>query len=200
MRRALALAVLSVLMSAAPAGADLIDLGDGTIFSTDLGLAFLRDMNTAQTMGYDANGRMGFDQGKAWVAYLNETAYLGYTNWEMAGRDSTNAPLLQHLFYSELQNTPGNWESFNWGPFINGASGMYWTGPGEREPGWAGTYDVQRDWRDLWPTGVRSTTGTYYELGVTATRVVGVPEPSTLLALILGLPLARLCLRRHTNP
>jgi hypothetical protein len=79
------LALALALLTPTAASAKLIDLHDGTILSTTLGYAFLQDFNTPQTSGYDADGLMWTDQSVAWIDSLNASAYLGYSDWQLAG-------------------------------------------------------------------------------------------------------------------
>ena len=60
MRRRLALAALCVFVSAAPARADLINLGNGMIYDTLQDLTWMQDMAYVRTSGYDADGRVTY--------------------------------------------------------------------------------------------------------------------------------------------
>ena len=79
--RTLALsALLCFLISARPASAALIELGNGMIYDTVQDLTWLQDRNYAMTSGYDADGRMTYAEGQAWTAQLE---FGGYDDWRM---------------------------------------------------------------------------------------------------------------------
>jgi len=60
--------------------AELIDRGSGMIYDTDLGITWLQDANYAMTSGYDADGRMTWEQANAWAGQLT---YGGYEGWRL---------------------------------------------------------------------------------------------------------------------
>ena len=62
------------------ANAALVDRGTGMIYDTDLGITWLQDANYAQTSGYDADGRMTWNQATNWAAGLNIN---GITGWRL---------------------------------------------------------------------------------------------------------------------
>ncbi len=62
------------------AQATLIDRGDGMIYDDVLDVTWLQDANYAQTSGYDADGRMTWEDANAWAAGLN---YGGYNDWRL---------------------------------------------------------------------------------------------------------------------
>lgn len=73
------------------ANATLIDRGRGLIYDNALDITWLQNANYAKTNGYDADGRMSWDNAKAWAAGLS---YGGYTDWRlptMPGCGATNA-------------------------------------------------------------------------------------------------------------
>lgn len=145
-RRTLVLAGLLLLLASTPSQASLLLLDDGTVLDTDLGVAFLQDMNAAMSMGYDADGRMAWSEAMAWIDHLNAVAYLGYSDWLLAGGSGegsgfplrTQANYLEHLIYGELGNarpSPGGTldpGALDLGPFLNlgtGLGGGYWVWP-----------------------------------------------------------------------
>ncbi len=65
---------------AGTAQATLIDRGGGMIYDSDQDLTWLQDANYAQTSGYDADGRMTWDNAMAWAASLTVG---GYTDWRL---------------------------------------------------------------------------------------------------------------------
>jgi hypothetical protein len=194
--------VVAVLAAAAPARAELLQLADGTIYSSDLGYAFLRDWNTAQTSGYDSDGRMTWQQANAWIDHLNTTTYLGHSDWELGGGFSWEHARLSnfgHLFYSEIQNPPAGGRPVGWtladfrtGPFVNvrlDPDAEYWVTtevlsrsclePGAFFPCESATFEIEDNTHDSWSSSMLNY--------ATAMRRESVPEPSTLLAVGLGL-------------
>ena len=105
-------------VAVAPAGAALIDrgaFGDGEggfmnlIYDDHLNITWLGDANFAKTSGYDANGKMKWEQAKDWASGLTVG---GYTDWRLptALNVDGSGPCLQlnctgsemgHLFYVE---------------------------------------------------------------------------------------------------
>lgn len=108
----------------------LQDNGDGTVTQVRNDgsvLMWLKDVNAAQTMGYDLDGLMDWSQANAWIDHLNNSNYLGYNNWRLpillpvdgvsyniswsydgsTDRGFNNAGLnseLGYMFYTELGN------------------------------------------------------------------------------------------------
>jgi hypothetical protein len=113
-----------VFVLAISTDATLIDRGGGMIYSTDLNITWLKDANYAKTSGYDADGRMTWDEAMIWAENLS---YGGYDDWRLPRYDP-NSPqqgcnaTLQHemayLLYVELNNCSGQYP-YNFGPFIN---------------------------------------------------------------------------------
>jgi hypothetical protein len=86
----LSLATLTLgLILALPAQAILIDRGGGLIYDDVLNITWLQDANYAKTSGYDADGRMTWDQAMTWATNLS---YAGYTNWRLPTMVDTGAP------------------------------------------------------------------------------------------------------------
>jgi hypothetical protein len=199
--------LVAVLLCPRSARADLIDFGDGTIYSTQIGYAFLQDLNTARTTGYDDDGQMTWLEALAWIRHLNTTHYLGYTDWELASGDARFSPhpqpiasgldYLERLFYEELDNHDWILSGFDAGPFFNmGVHSTYWIYPWVRDEGvcslfgaaagvphcYSYTYQIRSNDYDAWNTDTR--------LYVTAMRAPSpqarVPEPSSVLFLALG--------------
>jgi hypothetical protein len=126
--------------------ADLVNLGGGMIYSTDLNLTWLQDANYAQTSGYapaQPNGLMTWDQASTWATTL---VYGGVTGWRLPTFDpahpgqcysSLESPSeiheMMYLLRTELGNSyyvetdpdlhTGNIclsaSPHNYGPFIN---------------------------------------------------------------------------------
>lgn len=68
---------LSLLVSAHAA---LVNNGNGTITDTETGLMWLQDANYSMTSGYDADGRMNWDDAMAWADSL---VYAGFDDWTL---------------------------------------------------------------------------------------------------------------------
>jgi len=141
------------LLLTANAKAALIDRGNGLIYDTDLDITWLQDANYAMTSGYDADGRMTWDESIEWVSQLS---YGGHNDWRLPTIDglgqqdydlsydngvygfnvNTETSELAHLYFDELGNASyydraGELQSSygleNTGLFINFESWDYWT-------------------------------------------------------------------------
>lgn len=123
-----ALLLASVVLSAQPASAALIDRGGGMIYDTDANLTWLQDWNYARTSGYDADGFMDWPSAVKWAEQLE---FGGYTDWRLPHGvlcgGCTGLTEFMHLWVQELENFS---LSINPGPFINlSTSGIArWTG------------------------------------------------------------------------
>lgn len=68
------------------AQAALVDRGGGLIYDTDLNVTWLADANYAKTSGYDAHGRMNWDEATTWAAnlsYFDSERNVTYTDWRL---------------------------------------------------------------------------------------------------------------------
>jgi hypothetical protein len=213
-RLSIAVVVACLLACATPARADLIDLGDGTVLSSDLGYAFLRDFNTARTTGYDADGKMWLDEAFAWIEHLNTTAYLGYSDWQIAGGANPPGPArsaeyesIEYLFNVEL-GVPPPWTDARLdalragtGPFVNvqlSPDAGYFVSNYVVDCGLGSS--------GCFGPNFRIAAGEYDDLiapqYVTAMRRaedphVGIPEPSSALLLAMGVVAAAIRVRRR---
>ena len=79
LRNVLAAAAL-VLLSGAPARADLINLGNGMIYDTMQDLTWLQDARYVQTSGIDSDGKLPFADAVAWAASLE---FDGIGDWRL---------------------------------------------------------------------------------------------------------------------
>lgn len=136
------LMTLMVLLGLSVSGhATLIDMGDGTIYDTDLQLSWMKDANYANTLGYDADGLMTWSAAVTWANSLNDSGgFAGLTgwrlpivtdtgndgcNWGSSGTDcgynvDTSTGEMAHLYYDELGNmaycdTSNNCPQSGWG-------------------------------------------------------------------------------------
>ena len=76
----LSLAAIAVVLSGQTQAA-LHDRGNGMIYDDVLNITWLQDANYAQTSGYDADGRMTWQESLDWAEQLD---YQGFTKWRLA--------------------------------------------------------------------------------------------------------------------
>jgi len=74
---------------AVPAHATLIDRGGGLLYDDVLNITWLQDANYARTSGYDADGRMNWNNAKSWAANL---VYGGYDDWRLPTMIDSGTP------------------------------------------------------------------------------------------------------------
>ncbi len=179
-KTAVLLATAALVLSTS-ANAALIDRGNGLIYDDDLDITWMADANYAQTSGYDADGRMNWNDAVAWADGLS---YGGYDDWRL-----TSVNELGHLFYDELGVSA--WNSIltstdpDLGLFTNLQSSVYWSGT-EYAPNTNLAWDFHSDY------GLQGTINKSNEFYAWAVRsgdvaAVAVPEPATLLLLAAGL-------------
>ncbi|MCC6544648.1 MAG: hypothetical protein IT392_09125 [Nitrospirae bacterium] len=125
----------------------LMDMGDGTIYDTDIQLSWLQDANYAKTSGYDDDGLMDWFTANTWADNL---PFAGFDNWRLPttlqpdsscysqydsggffpvqgyGYNCTGSEM-GHLYYTELGNTAGG-PLTNIGDFTNLQPYSYWSG------------------------------------------------------------------------
>ena len=99
------------------AQAALYDRGNGMIYDDVLDITWLQDANYAYTSGYDADGKMTWQQANAWAAQLD---HGGYNDWRLPsanlidetgnctiscnlGYNNTNSEI-GHMYYNNLGN------------------------------------------------------------------------------------------------
>lgn len=85
--RQIALAGLVLATTLAlPAQAALIDRGGGLIYDDVLNITWLQDANYAKTSGYDASGKMNWQDAVAWAAnltYYDSVRGVTYDDWRL---------------------------------------------------------------------------------------------------------------------
>jgi hypothetical protein len=142
----LALALLAGAAVTGTAQAALFDRGNGLIYDTDLNVTWLANANLAASntfgvAGIGGDGRMTWDTANSWIASMDSTNYLGYSDWRLPttpnlvssiGTNQTSSEL-GHLFYSELGGTSGvsiaDSHNKNYSLFTNvGSSLVFWSG------------------------------------------------------------------------
>ena len=129
---------------AASASATLIDRGGGMIYDSDLNITWLQDANYAKTSGYDADGRMSWQDAMDFAAgldYFDSVRGVTYSDWRLPRGFNSDGSVcfayfcsdteLGHLYYDELGNEAGrNGGLPNLGPFLNVDQGDFtdfWT-------------------------------------------------------------------------
>ena len=196
------------------AQATLFDRGGGLIYDDSLDLTWLQDADHAKTSGYDADGRMTWDQAVAWASgltYHDSVRGIDYSDWRLpatfdlgapgcaafdrtGGTDCGFKPLpstseMATMFYVTLGNKglpDANSGVTNSGPFIN------LTG---HEGYWSGTEHALNPTDEAWALGTADGHQDNHlksiQLNAWAVRegdiAAAVPEPSTYLLLLGGL-------------
>lgn len=94
----------AIVLSGAPVSvqAELIDRGGGMIYDDVLDVTWLRDANYAQTSGFDADGRMTWEQADAWAEGL---VYQGYDDWRLTTVSPANG---SYFVYGDREGQPSN--------------------------------------------------------------------------------------------
>ena len=190
-RKSLVLLVV-VGLGVSSAHAEPIVLGDGLVYDPEQNLTWLQDVMYASTSGFDADGRMTYDEAAEWADRLE---YGGFSDWRLPqvysggwwwGSDSEVSRLLGQLgwqwSYEEGSTIPDYVQGAT-GPFLNFPANTLWLGPNLWWSRYYSTDGADLDWSRAW--AVRSG------------GPVGVPEPSTLLLLGSGLALG--LLRNHAQ-
>lgn len=183
--------------------AALINMGDGTIYDTDLQLTWLQDANYANSTGYDDSlygfdtlGKMKWNDAKAWA---NNLVFAGFDNWRLPttlqpdpscneqtggvseGFNCTGSDM-GHLYYTELGN-PAHPSLINTGAFTNLQWDNYWSET-EYAPG------ANFGWDFSFFNGIQPAVNIDYLYAWAVrpgARPTSVPEPTTLLLLGSGL-------------
>lgn len=98
--RVAALAVAATLSGTAQAA--LYDRGGGLIYDSDLNVTWLKDANYAKTSGFDADGKMDWNQASYWTAnliYHDTVRNVTYADWRLPTTTDTG-PAGCNLAYS----------------------------------------------------------------------------------------------------
>jgi hypothetical protein len=59
-------------------------------YDTVLDVTWIANANYSQTLGYDLDGLLPWDQGQEWIQSLNARSYLGVDDWRMPETDPLN--------------------------------------------------------------------------------------------------------------
>lgn len=214
-------------ISVGTAQAALIDRGGGMIYDTTFNITWLSDWNYAATSGYAAanaggtrenaifaDGRMGWAAANSWA---NNLVYGGFSDWRLptaVNADGTgpcgpssnslncSGSEMGHMFYVDWGATArSDWSSgantANLALFSNVQSYCYWSGtndpPAMRDIAWS--FFTRGGWQ-----GVCDELPQEYAVAVRLGDVVdGVPEPQTLVLVLLGLVATIVSRRRRVG-
>lgn len=220
----IASSLIAASLVSGAAQAALVDRGGGLIYDTDLNVTWLQDANYAKTSGYDADGRMNWDQATTWAAnlsYFDAVRNVTYSDWRLPTTTDTGAPGAQysnsgtdggynnpatsemsHLYYAGLSNL-GSYSP----------TGVYQPGYGLVNKGpftnfqangyWSGTEYAQRTssaWHFNTSYGYQDYDEkfySYYALAVRPGDVAAVPEAETYALMLAGLGLVGWRARRR---
>lgn len=89
------LALLAGFSMMGNAQAVLIDRGSGLLFDDVLNITWLQDANYAKTSGYDADGRMTWDDAMTWadtLVYHDSVRNVDYSDWRLPTMIDTGTP------------------------------------------------------------------------------------------------------------
>ena len=130
---------IALVLSTSTNAALVERLGGLAYYDTEADLTWLADANYAQTSGYDADGRLTWDQANTWAASINVGGVDGWRLAETVQPDSNcsyqsgnlstghncTASEMGNLFYNVLGNSADS--SNNTGPFSNFLPVTYWS-------------------------------------------------------------------------
>lgn len=190
----------------------IVSEASGLIFT------FLGNPYTLSTNDFDANGTMSWFGARAWVNYLNVTAYQGYSDWMLPttldnlssqgypdggpGNPLTSSSQLAELFYGQLGQvvntsiTTTNNGAAGYNLFSNVQFGSYWSGTEFAfiAPGVAAwTFGDG----GLQASHIQNVIASFYAEPVRLGDVIAVPEPTSLAQMLMGLGLVALAWRRR---
>ncbi len=216
--------ILSVSALTNIANAGLIDRGNGMIYDDVQDITWLQDANYAMTSGYDADGKMTWDESVAWAAGLE---FGGYDDWRLFDASPNENCMgnatpgvgwkcydneLAHLFYKDFGLTRHSQSidlaagDAEYELFTNMHTAVYWSGTEHAtysESAWVFmTYYGIQGWgqKDLQVDDSDSYNATYawaVRDGDVGAVDAAVPEPATLAIFCLGL--LGLVMRKRAN-
>jgi hypothetical protein len=202
--RARALILAGVLWCvAAPARADLIDLGSGLIYDTEQDLTWLQDVMYTRTAGLDADGL--FLRSEV-TAFVDAFSYAGSDDWRLPissggifnASDSEVSTVLRGLGWRWETSDPlmsfPDYQNGGSGPFVNFGPGitLVWLRPTASTAGqyWGPFGDTDYAEADL-----DAAIWFVHDGKLDPSYSASVPEPSTTL--LIGIGVAALGLRRR---
>jgi len=194
------LAAAAIAATASPAQASLVDRGNGMIYDTVSNLTWLKNA--------DSQGLMTWDVAVSWADQLS---HGGFSDWRLPGVSPVNGLSLNlaysedgstdgginqtglnselgHLFYTSLGNQAATGVTQS-GPFEALQNYVYWTGT-------ESPYDPEEALHFFTIFGEQGSSLKVNEYHAMAVRVGDVPEPATLMLLLLGLGAVALTSRR----
>ena len=110
-------------------------------YDTIRDITWVADANLAMTSGFDADGKMTWDQTMSWITFLNTSAHLGVNVWKLASALNSDGTipsngfssgdnLMNFMYGTTLGNTYGTGGGpivfDNSGPFSGIQSNNYW--------------------------------------------------------------------------
>lgn len=204
--------MLITIVAVAPAGATLIDRGNGLIYDDDLNITWLQNANLAATNQFGltqsvgivpgvgeigSTGRMSWYTANNWITGMNAANHKGFNNWRLpitTQPDPSCANQLNGLSYgtgctgSELGHLY-NVEGITWvvpDPFDQVQYSIYWSGKkseADNDGAWVLYFTAGSQ-------GLYSLSGQWFPWAVRSgdVNVHGtVPEPGTIFLLGTGL-------------
>ena len=86
--------------------AALIDWGNGLIYDSDLNVTWVQNANLASqktfgVSGIEPSGQMGWWTAQSWLAAMNASNYLGYSNWRLPATMPVNGNSFNYAFRAD---------------------------------------------------------------------------------------------------
>ncbi len=196
--------ILSVSAFSNIASAGLIDRGNGMIYDDMQHITWLQDANYAKTSGYDADGKMTWDESNTWAAQLTVGGFEDWRLFDAAPSDegcsdgSGDINLgyncleneLGHLFYSDFglmqdQSVTSAAGDAEYDLFTNVQSNLYWSGTEfAQNTNLAWLFSTTNGYQT---NGTNKLYDGLYAWAVRDGDVSAVPEPSTIALFGLGI-------------
>jgi hypothetical protein len=186
--------------------------------ASGLTFTFLGNPYTLSTNDFDADGTTSWFGARAWVNYLNVTAYQGYNDWTLPttldslssqgypdggpGNPSTSSSQLAELFYGQLGQVMNTAIT----TMNNGAAGYNLFSNVQFSSYWSGTeFTFIAPGAVAWTFGdggfqashIENVTASFNAEPVRIGDVIAVPEPTSLTQMLMGLGLVALAWRRR---